>query len=115
MPGYAERFKTIHFPELGDDLWVTIRNPKTMPPSALKTPDIVMGPDGMPVDEDKAEAEMYKLIASLVKSWRLYDATSDDDDQPVLPLPATAELVAKLPVAVFNKIVTEMSLATNPT
>lgn len=114
MPGYDNRFKTISFDDLGPGLWVTIRNPKTMPPARLRPNDIPVDGNGNPLNPEQAEFEMYRVLATLVKDWHLYDATSDDDDQPVLPLPATAELVACLPLGVINKMAEELAAATNP-
>ena len=46
MPGYDNRFKTISFDDLGSGLWVTIRNPKTMPPGKLRPNDIPLDGNG---------------------------------------------------------------------
>lgn len=114
MPGYADRFKTIQFPDLGDDLWITIRNPKTLPPSSMRPGQIATDMNGNPLDNEQAEAQMYGVLATLVKDWHVYDATSEEEDQPVLDLPATAESIAKLPLGIINRIAEELEAAINP-
>lgn len=102
MPGYSNRTIRFDFPELsedGDPIHVVIKNPKHMPAGELI-------PEG--VDENTSATEslqhIYPVVARLVKAWHVYDGTSDDDDLPPLGLPATAELVAKLPFPILNKI-----------
>lgn len=114
MPGYANRFITIQFPQLGDDLWVTIRNPKTLAPDTLRPADIPVDAAGNPLNPAQAETEMYRVLSSLVKDWHVYDATSDADDQPVLELPATPDLIRKLPVEIINRIAEELAGGVNP-
>jgi hypothetical protein len=114
ISGYDNRFKRIDFPELGADIYVTIRNPKTQPPSKLKPEGIRLDEAGNPVDEDEAEVAMYKVLATLIRDWHVYDASSDEDEQPLLPLPATAEAVGLLPMEIINKIANELAAAVNP-
>jgi hypothetical protein len=114
MPGYDNRFKRIDFPVLGEDVYVTIRNPKTLPPSVLRPEGISLDQNGNPASDEQAEAAMYKVLATLVRDWHVYDATSDADDQPLLELPATAAGVERLPLEIINKIATELAAATNP-
>lgn len=114
MPGYDNRFKRIDFADLGEGVFVTIRNPKTVPPSMLRPEGISLDAGGNPVNEEQAEHAMYKVLANLVRDWHVYDATSDDDEQPVLGLPATASSVEKLPLEIINRIAAELSAATNP-
>lgn len=114
MSGYDNRFKRIDFPDLGEDVYVTIRNPKTLPPSKLKPEGIRLDASGNPLNEDEAESAMYAVLATLVRDWRVYDASSDADDQPLLELPATANSVGRLPLAIINKIANELAAAVNP-
>lgn len=114
MPGYDNRFKRIDFPELGDDVYVTIRNPKTMAPSKLRPEGIKLDAQGNPVNEDEAEIAMYGVMAALVRDWRVYDATSDEDDQPLLELPATVESIGKLPLEILKRLSSELGAAVNP-
>ena len=112
--GYDNRFKRIDFPDLGEGVYVTIRNPKTMPPSMLRPEGISLDAQGNPTNEADAEQAMYKVLATLVRDWYVFDASSDEDDQPRLGLPATAESIQCLPLEIINKIAAELALATNP-
>lgn len=102
MPGYANRTIRFDFPDLTEDgdtpIHVVIKNPRTLPVEEL-APNV--GDEASGVDTLKA---MYPVIASMIKAWHVYDGTSDADDLPPLPLPATAESVAKLPFEILNKI-----------
>lgn len=105
---------TLQFGELGYDVYVTLRNPKVLPPDFIRPKDIPVGPDGMPLNPADAENEMYAIISRLIRDWCVYDATSDDDNQPRLPLPATPELIRKLPMMIITKITEELAKAVNP-
>lgn len=117
MPGYANRTIMLDFPELseeGDKVHVIIRNPRTMPTAELKpNTTVTLGPDGQP-DEAAAEQAGYEVLARMVTAWHVYDATDTSDDQQPLPLPATPELVAKLPVEIQNRMATEWQAVANP-
>jgi hypothetical protein len=116
VAGYANRTILLDFPELsedGDRVHVVIKNPRTVPLAELKPGDLPLGPDGKP-DEAQAEAATYKVIAGLVKAWHVYDATDDSDDQALLPLPATSELVVKLPMEITERIAEEIGKVVNP-
>lgn len=107
MPGYANRTIKLDFPDLaepGDDIFVIIKNPKTVPLGELTPKGGGSVVDGQ-VDMEKAMPAMNGVIAGLVKAWHVYDATSLDDDQPVLPLPADADAVARLPHEITNRII----------
>lgn len=114
MPGYNNRFKRIDFPELGDDVFVTIRNPKTLPPQKMQPEGVQLDAQGNPVDEDAAEKAMYAVMATLVRDWLVYDASSDEDDQPLLTLPATAESIGKLPLEILRALGAEIRSVVNP-
>ncbi|TQF04758.1 hypothetical protein E6W39_24195 [Kitasatospora acidiphila] len=107
MAGYGNRTILLDFPELsepGDRVHVIIRNPKTVPLQDLMPPQT-------PGQED-AQAQLragMSVIARLVQAWHVYDATSLADDQPLLPLPATPDLVAKLPMEIQNRISEEIA------
>ncbi|MFJ6215002.1 hypothetical protein ACIQGZ_16950 [Streptomyces sp. NPDC092296] len=110
MPGYANRLIRLPFPDLseeGDDVHVIIRNPKTVPLHELNTRDVPKLPSGES-DSDGIIRAMYEVIARIVVAWHVYDATSTDDDQPPLPLPATEDLVAKLPKEIIDEIADRM-------
>src|SRR5689334_19366391 len=84
-----------------------------------RTPEV--GDNGDPVPGSGLVA-MHEIISRLVVAWRVYDAsvvevdpdTGEPLDQPLLPLPATPELVAKLPSAILSRISDEMTGAVNP-
>lgn len=114
IPGYDNRFKRIDFPELGDGIFVTIRNPKTLPPKKLRPEGIALDASGNPKNEEEAEQAMYVVLAKLIQDWHVYDASSEEMEQPLLPLPATADLVSRLPMDIINKIANELASAANP-
>lgn len=108
MAGYANRIITLDFPELtepGDEpIRVVIRNPKTMPAQELMadTPDDATA-------EQQFQAGIA-ILAKLVIGWHVYDASSTDDDQPPLPLPATPDSVARLPMEIQNRMAAELKV-----
>jgi hypothetical protein len=71
---------------------------------------------------------IHQMIARLVIGWRVWDPTvpikadpetgeliHDDETAPrLLPLPATAESVAKLPQAILMDLMTQVTSAVNP-
>jgi hypothetical protein len=107
--GYANRFVRLEFPELGDDVYVEIRNPQLAPPAMLRG-DVSPTPEGYSPDT----WHTFVVVAKLVKSWQVFDAESDEDEQPVLELPATPETVAKVPATILRKITGLIEEAINP-
>ena len=108
MPGYANRTVRIEFPELsepGDLVYVVLKNRKTVPLEVLTGPETQAG--GAEPDPARFSRE---VISRMVVDWHAYDAFDDNPDQAPLPLPATPELVAKLPV----EIRTSLSKALSP-
>jgi hypothetical protein len=111
LAGYANRLITLTFPELtepGDDtIHVVMRNPKTVPAQELmgESPD-------QAADETAQFRAGLQVLARLVVGWHVYDATSTADDQPPLPLPATADLVAKLPMEIQNQMAARLQEVT---
>jgi hypothetical protein len=116
------------FPELSEDpehdkIWVSLRNPRLVPPEELRPKDVVTDPaTGMPADVAAAETAMYAVFAKLIIGWSVYDAsvmaidldTGEPLDQPKLPMPATVESVAKLPSVILGALVEEFTQAANP-
>lgn len=107
-----------------DPIWVALKNPKIMPPEALRpsSAQVQLDADGKPTNEADALAAMYDIIAGLVIGWRAYDATDITIDatgnvQPMslLPTPATADLVRRLPMEIINQIAEVIRQAANPT
>lgn len=119
MAGYVNRTVTLNFPELseeGDDVHVVIKNPRILPLAELEPEDVATGADGQP-DPKKAIVAMNAMLANLVKAWHVWDATvtSDaDEDQKLLPLPATAASVAKLPWEIQKALMDQVTSVVNP-
>jgi hypothetical protein len=108
----------LEFPELGedgDDIHVTLRNPQTVPFDALVPKGVVYDANGNAVDQAQFNEAMFEVYAFLISDWRVYDATSLDEDQPLLPSPATGTTFAKLPRAIQNRIADEVNARRNPT
>lgn len=132
MPGYANRVITLPFPELsepGDNVHVVLRNPRLMPADELRSaggggPEdaerlaavqaaIAAGqepPDDLVTDKDAKRG--YALVAKLIIGWHVYDATSTEEDMPLLPLPATVESVGKLPMEILTAVMEQVGKAT---
>lgn len=125
MTGYANRVVRIAFPSLTEEgqpeLFVTIKNPKTMPPRDLIATDVTVDENGLPVDQALAARRSSEILARMVIAWRMYDATDwqvDEDgnvlDQKPLPLPATPELVDRLPSEAIIELMGVLQEAINP-
>ena len=107
MPGYANRTIRYDFPDLsepGDQVYVVLRNRKTVPL------EVLTGPEDASAGEKDPALFSREVIARMVTDWHAYDAFGVGEDQEPLPLPATPELVAKLPV----EIRTALSKALSP-
>lgn len=112
--GYANRTIKIDFPDLTeqddtgaflDDLiFVTIRNPRTVPLDGL-VPDEADG-------EDVRREAVYKILANLIVDWHVYDGTSDDPADPPMPKEFTTDAIAKLPMEILNKLSEEIGRVT---
>ena len=123
ISGYANRIITLKFPEMaeeGDEIFVVLRNPKTVSLKTLTANQVPTNPDGTP-DQAAAEHAGYSMLTQLVIGGRLYDATVnavDENgfpvDQPLLTYPLTIEKAQKLPVEIINKIFTQIQEAQNP-
>lgn len=101
MPGYLNRFIDIDLAEYGEGCYIRIHNPKVVPQSWIEPEKRVeVGPNGQPVDPAAAAKAGDEVLCRLIKDWRVYDATVDDDEQPTLTLPVTTEELAKLPVGI---------------
>jgi hypothetical protein len=143
LTGYKNPIITLRFEELGEGCHVVIRNPRLMPSAQLAAMasnrtaadreqfdqaraaiDAGQEPDGEILTDDD-ENRIWKMIASLVVGWRVWDPAApvevDDDgnliddgsEPPRLPLPATPELVGKLPQVILTRMMEEFNAA-NP-
>jgi hypothetical protein len=110
MGRYANSSIRLDFPDLsdGDDqIYVTIRNPKTVPADTLMPKaDVPLGPDGKPESTGAIRAS-YEVMAGLVIDWHVYDGTLDEDAPP-LELPAKADDFAKLPFEIVQRLADEL-------
>jgi len=126
VSGYANRVITKHFPDLvepGDDIWVTIRNPRLMSPGEFTSSgaDLEIGPDGQPVANPANERAVNRLGAKLIIGMRVYDPTAPveldahgepvqtDEPPPLLPVKPEAEDIAKLPIEIINWLAGELA------
>lgn len=93
------------YPTLGDDIWVTIKNPLLMPASVVQT-DTPLQTDaqGNIVNNTEAMNAGFEIAARLVVDWNVYDPDDESDNPAALPLPATAETMKKLPISISNAI-----------
>jgi hypothetical protein len=131
--GYRNAFIKLEFPDLaedGDYIDVLIRNPRLMPAGELRALAGKQGPadaqrlaaarqiteaggevpDDLVTEEDADRG--FAFAAKLVADWHVYDATVENGE--LLPLPATAESIAKLPQDILLGIMAEVGKA-NPT
>ncbi|GAA3032149.1 hypothetical protein FHS39_002596 [Streptomyces olivoverticillatus] len=134
MPGYTNRVILLEFPQLGDKVSVLLRNPVLLPPGELTPDDVATDADGKPVDTQAANTAMYKVMAGLIVAWHVYDASAtgvpvaidlDADDltaqlaafetaEQVRLVEITPENVAKLPMAIINRIGEEIGRVADP-
>lgn len=133
MSGYTNRVILLEFPDLGDAS-ILIRNPRLLPPSEITPEDVAVDSNGQPIDPQAANQSMYKVMAKLIVAWRVYDASADSSpvdidldadnlDEQLKALetadqvrlgPITAENVAKLPMAIINRIGEEIGRVADP-
>lgn len=92
--------KTIRrdFDELGDGIYVEIRNPLLLPEEKLQTRKVRTDRDGT-VDRDDAYRKTYELIAELIVDWHVLDYDTED----VLDTP-TAANVRRMPSVITTWI-----------
>ncbi|MEV6674572.1 hypothetical protein [Streptomyces sp. NPDC051162] len=134
MSGYTNRVILLEFPQLGERVSVLLRNPRLLPPGEITPEDVPLGPDGQPLDQQAAQQAMYKVMARVIAAWHAYDATStgapvdidldaDDLDEQIKALeaaeqtrlgPVTPENVARLPMAIINRIGEELGRIADP-
>lgn len=134
MSGYTNRFVLLPFPELGDKVSVLMRNPRLLPPSEITPEDVQTDADGRPLDPQAANQSMYKVMARIIIDWHVYDSASDsalpdidldadDLDAQLAALESTDQVrldkvtpenVAKLPMAIINRIGEEIGRVADP-
>lgn len=119
----------VYYPELGDDIEISVRNPMLMPSSMLAPrKKIAVDDKGIPVDQLEAYDATLVIAGSLVATWTMYDVLDPSDDPPLLPVPsalvvdgsedardaAVAELMRKVPGPVVDAIGELIAAARNP-
>jgi hypothetical protein len=125
--GYKNPVLTLRFDDLvedGDTCHVIIRNPRTMPGDQFTA----LAASGETLGDGEKMSRMHQMIAGLIIGWRVWDPSvpvkadsatgeliHDEETTPrLLPLPATAESVAKLPSEILMAIMTKVTEAINP-
>lgn len=133
MSGYTTPYILIPFPDLGDDVSVLMKNPQLLPPSEMTPEDVALDANGQPIDPQAANESMYKVMAKLIVSWKVYEAFApgdtldiDPDADPADVLASlgagqqarlgkiTPENVGKLPLAIINRIGEEIGRVADP-
>lgn len=107
--GYAQRVVRIPMTKFTlpglEDLWVDMRNPGLMAPSAVD--DIATQLQGVSADQaetEEAKQAAYAAILALVRRWRMWDATSDDDVPPLLPEVPDVDTLQRAPLGVLVEL-----------
>lgn len=114
MAGYKDRTIRLTFDEYtepGDEMYIVMRNPKTVPLDGLRAR--VTSPEG--TADDAATWDSYDRLARLIEAWRVYDAGPGAEDGALLEFPATAELFSRLPFGIQNAVADEVGKAMDPT
>jgi hypothetical protein len=131
MSGYTTPYVLLPFPDLGEDISVLMKNPQLQPPAAITPEDVPLDENGQPLDPQAANEAMYKVMAKLIVSWKVYEAPSveieiDPNADPADVLAAldageprrlgsvTPENVAKLPLAIINRVGEEIGRVADP-
>ncbi|MGW2936079.1 hypothetical protein ACWDA7_30475 [Streptomyces sp. NPDC001156] len=133
MSGYTNPYVLLQFPDLGDNVSVLLRNPQLLPPSELQPEDVPTDDKGMPLDSNAAQQAMYKVMARLIVAWKVYEAFDpgavldiDPDADPADLFESlgageqtrlgavTPENVARLPLAIINRIGEEIGRVSDP-
>jgi len=109
----ARRLLRQDFPQLGDDVWVEMKNPLLLPIDCLR-PQVEPRrlPDGS-LDMQHVAEMGYALTARLITAWSVYDATDESDD-PARLVEVNPENLQKIPAPVEVWIAARMSEATRP-
>ena len=97
---------------------MTLRNPRTVPVARLEGREIARDANGRPLDAAESMSAAMAVYAGLITDWHVYDATVGDgenDDQPPLPLPATEQSFAKLPLEIQDAVADEVAKRRNHT
>lgn len=108
--GYRNQTIRLEFPELGEDCWVVILNPKMLSQEQLPSID-----KSIPDDDQDAQARAsMDALGRLIVAWNVW-ATADLNDPPeVLPIPQLdREALRKVPMEIITRLGEEFAKA-NP-
>lgn len=109
MASYRDKFVTVKFDDLGEDVWVTLKNPKLRPLSDLIPEDVPIDDQGRPLDMKQASAEAMRVRAGLIAEWSVLDP---DTDEPLrLPTKADPSPLERVPAAIYRAIDQEITKA----
>jgi len=100
--GYRDKLLRLEFPDLADDCFVTIKNPKLRPLHHLLRDET---PDG---DWDAARQASNKVRAALIVEWRVWDV---DTDEELPPPPVDGTLLDRVPTLIVRTIQNEIDKA----
>ena len=133
MSGYTNPYVLLQFPDLGDDISVLMKNPQLLPPSEIQPEDVPVDENGQPLDQNAAQEAMYKVMARLIVAWKVYEAFDpnatldvDPDADPAAIFESlgageqqrlgkvTTENIARLPLAIINRIGEEVGRVADP-
>lgn len=129
--GYAHRVVTLRFDDLAEadengeaseNLFIVLRNPKLVPLADILPAHV--NQDGT-ANTAEAMAMLNDVASKLIIGWRMYDCAGDiaidpdtgedlSDEQQLLPLPATPDLVGKLPGVAQTRLQKLITEAINP-
>lgn len=117
MAGYKDRVVTLEFDEDEDGgrVYIALRNPRKVPGTEMALRQVPRDSEGNAIDQLDEAMAIFEVYAKLIVGWRVYDATSTDENQPLLDSPATPELVAKLPRDIQERLAKEVWTPTDPT
>lgn len=108
--GYKDGIITEKFPTLGDDVWVTIKDPEFLTDAEAETRPVAKNPDGTENEDDRLTA-YYELLASLVIDASLFDKA---DNSPI-KVPLTVEdLRSRIPRRVRKFISKTLQESSDP-
>ena len=105
--GYRNRTIRMDFDDLGDGVYVTLRNPKLVPADRLAPRQVAMDANGMPANQNDMFMATYETVANLITDWCVYDAEDESEDPAPLGAPSI-ENVAKMPSEMFERITNEL-------
>lgn len=101
MTGYTNILIKREYPDLGENVYVEYRNPKTAAADTLSSDE--MGN----VSQKQIN---YSIIAKLLRHWHVYDATVDEN-AALLEGPADAAMVARMPGVIVRDILSDIAEA----